>query len=84
MHLRERGRSGIGGKRKHEVICQIMTDVPSYKVTDECGWSHILHQNQLLLSASEFGVPLCTGSVMHGTDVPAPSHMSPLPREVKV
>ena len=26
-----------------EVVCQIVTDIPSYKVTDQHGWSHILH-----------------------------------------
>ena len=38
-----------------------MTDVPSYEVTDQCGWSCILHQNQLLLIASEVDIPLCIG-----------------------
>ena len=56
------------GKRKlkdrwedkpHEVVCQIMTDVPSHKVTDQHGQSHVLHYNWLLLIASETGVPLC-------------------------
>ena len=28
-----------------EVVCQIMTDVPSYEVTDQCGQSCILHHN---------------------------------------
>ena len=44
-----------------EVVHQIATDIPSYKVTDQCGRSHILHQNQLLLLALEVGVPLCIG-----------------------
>ena len=26
-----------------EMVCQIATDVPSYKVTDQCGQSCILH-----------------------------------------
>ena len=26
-----------------EVVHQIMTDIPSYKVMDQCGQSHILH-----------------------------------------
>ena len=44
-----------------EVVHQIMTDVLSYEVMDQCGWSYILHQNQLLLIASEVGIPLCIG-----------------------
>ena len=56
------------GKRKikdwwedepYEVVHQIMTDVPLYKVMDQCGQSCILHHNWLLLIASETGVPLC-------------------------
>ena len=34
-----------------EVVHQIAMDVPSYEVMDQHGWSHILHQNQLLLTA---------------------------------
>ena len=44
-----------------EVVCQIVTDVPSYKVMDQCIWSCILHQNWLLLIMSEVGIPLCIG-----------------------
>ena len=54
-------------EEKCEVVCQIATDVPSYKVMDQCGWSCILHQNQLLLVASEAGIPLCIG-VHHAWD----------------
>ena len=50
-----------------EVMHQIVTDVPSYKVTDQCRRSHILHRNQLLLIASEVGVPLCIG-IHHACD----------------
>ena len=46
-----------------EVVHQIATDVPSYKVTNQHGRSQVLHQNQLLLIASEIGVPLCMGSL---------------------
>ena len=45
-----------------EVVCQIVADVPSYKVMNQHRWSQVLHQNQLLLIASEVGVPLCMGS----------------------
>ena len=44
-----------------EVVCQIMADVPSYKVTNQHGWSQVLHQNWLL-AVSEVGIPLCMGS----------------------
>ena len=50
-----------------EVVHQIMTDVPSYKVMDQCRWSCILHWNWLLLVASEVGIPLCIG-VHHAWD----------------
>ena len=64
------------GKRKirdrweeetYEVVQQIMTDIPSYEVMDQCGQSCILHQNWLLLIMSEVGIPLCTG-VCHAQD----------------
>ena len=45
-----------------EVVHQIATDVPSYKVTNQHGKSCILHQNWLLLVAAEVGVPLCMGN----------------------
>ena len=50
-----------------EVGHQIMTDVPSYEVADQCGRSHILHQNWLLLVTWEVGIPLCIG-VHHAWD----------------
>ena len=50
-----------------EVVHQFTTDVPSYKVTDQHGWSCILHQNWLLLIVSEVGIPLCIG-VHHAWD----------------
>ena len=45
-----------------EVVHQIMTDVPSYKVMNQHGKSHILHWNWLLLVASEVDTPLCIGT----------------------
>ena len=39
-----------------------MTDVPSYQVTNQHGWSRVLHQNWLFLIASEVGIPLCMGN----------------------
>ena len=45
-----------------EVSQQIMADIPSYVVTNQHGRSRVLHQNWLLLVASEVGIPLCMGS----------------------
>ena len=45
-----------------EVVCQITTDIPSYKVRNQHKRSHVLHLNQLLLVPSEIGIPLCMGS----------------------
>ena len=45
-----------------EVLWQIMADVPSYKVMNQHWRSLVLHQNQLLLVASEVGIPLCMGN----------------------
>ena len=45
-----------------KVSWQIMADVPSYEVMNQHRWSQVLHRNQLLLIASEFGVPLCMGN----------------------
>ena len=50
-----------------EVVHQIATDVSSYEVTNQHGKSCILHQNQLLLIASEVGIPLCIG-IHHAWD----------------
>ena len=45
-----------------EVSQQITADMPSYEVTNQHGWSRVLHQNQLLLIMSEVGIPLCMGN----------------------
>ena len=45
-----------------EVVHQIMTDMPSYKVMNQHRRSWVLHWNQLLLTASEIGILLCMGS----------------------
>ena len=84
---------GFKGKRKIkdrwenepcEVVHQIMTDIPLYKVMDQHGQSCILHCKQLLI-VSETGIPLCVWvSAKHGTDVPAPPQLSQLPKGVKV
>ena len=45
-----------------EVVCQIVADIPSYEVTNQHGWSLVLHWNWLLLITSEVDVPLCMGN----------------------
>ena len=60
-----KGRRKIKDRWKEEtweVVHQIMTDIPSYKVTKQHGKSQVLHQNWLLLVASEVGMPLCMGN----------------------
>ena len=44
-----------------EVVYQIVTDIPSYKVMNQHRRSWVLHGNQLL-AVSEIGIPLCMGS----------------------
>ena len=61
-----------------EVVCQIVTDVPSHEVTDQHRQSHILHQNQLLVIMSEVGNPLSIG-VHHAWDrCTSPSPCKPI------
>ena len=48
-------------------VCQIMRDVPSHEVMEQCRWSCILHWNWLLLVASEVGICLCIG-ICHALD----------------
>ena len=49
-------------KETWEVVCQLVTDVPSYKVMNQPRRSRVLHGNWLLLVASEIGIPLYMGS----------------------
>ena len=44
-----------------EAVYQIVTDITSYKVTNQKGKSCILHRNRLLLTTSEVGIPLSIG-----------------------
>ena len=50
-----------------EVVHQIMTEVPSYEVTNQHGRVQVLHWNWLLLIASEVGISLCIG-ICHAWD----------------
>ena len=68
--------------RPHEVVCQIMTDVPSYEVKDHHEHSHVLHHSWLFLIASEAGVPVCVVCTKYGADVPVPPQPSLLPKGV--
>ena len=67
-----------------EVVHQIVIDIPSYEVPEQHRRSCILHQTQLLLIASEVGVPLCIGihHVQNRCTSPTPSN--PPPQEVKI
>ena len=56
-----------------EVVHQIATDIPSYKVINQCGRSQVLHQNQLLI-VSEIDIPLSMGCHHTGD-----RHTSPTP-----
>ena len=66
-----------------EVVHQITTDIPLYKVMDQHGRSCIFHWNWLLVT-SEVGIPLCIG-ICHAWDrCTSPPHSSPPPQEVKL
>ena len=65
--------------KPHEVVCQIVKDIPSYKVKDQQGNSHILHCNQLLLIASEAGIPLCVGICQVWDRCSSPIPVKPTP-----
>ena len=63
MPGRERGRLRIGGKKRLGRWCtKLWLTSPPTKWQNQHGWSQVLHQNQLLLIASEVGVPLCMGN----------------------
>ena len=64
----------------HEVVHQITTDVPSYKVTDQCRKSCILHCNWLLLIMSEAGVQLFMGVCQVQDQCTSPTPVKPTPR----
>ena len=70
-----------------EVVHQFVTDVPSYKVTDQHRWSCILHFHlhpPLLLAMSEVGIPLSIG-VHHAWDrCTSPTPCKTLLQEVKM
>ena len=65
--------------KPHEVVHQIVTDIPLYKVTDQCRQSHGLCCNQLLLSASETDVPLCVGGCQAWDRCTNPTPAKPTP-----
>ena len=67
-------------EKPHEVVCQIMTDIPLYEVRDQHGNSCILHCNWLLLIASETGVPLCSGIFQVQGRCTSPTPVKPTPR----
>ena len=63
-----------------EEVPQIMTDIPSYKVVDQCRQSCILHQNWLLLITSETGIPLCVGVCQAWDQCTSPTPVEPTPK----
>ena len=63
-----------------EVVHQIATDIPSYKVMDQCRQSCILHCNRLLLIASETGVSLCMIVHQAWNRCNSPTPVNPTPR----
>ena len=66
-------------EKPHEVVCQVMTDVPSYKVKDQWGNSHILHCNWLLLVTSEVAIPLHVGVFQVQDKCTRPTPVKPTP-----
>ena len=63
-----------------EVVHQIMTDIPSYKVTDQHRQSHILLYNWPLLIMSETGVPLYVGVCQAWDQCTRPTPVKPTPK----
>ena len=63
----------------HEVVCQIMTDVPLYEVKDLHRNSHILHYNWLLRVASEAGISLCMDVHQVWDGCTSPTSVKPTP-----
>ena len=77
------------GKRKikdrwedkpHEVVHQIMTDVPSYEVMDHCGESCMSYiATDLLVVTSEAGIPLYVGDCQVWDRCTSPMSVKPTP-----
>ena len=57
-----------------EVVHQIVADIPSYKVTNQHGWSQVLHKTVFFSSHQRLAFPCVWAAVIHGTGVPAPPH----------
>ena len=74
------------GEETWEVVHEITTDVPSYEVTNQQGKSQVLHQNQLLIVASDVGVPLFIG-ICHACNrctSPTPHKLTSMEAEMKM
>ena len=70
----------MGGQALHEVVCQIMTVIPSYEVTVPT-WT-VMHPTLQLTppsSCQKLAFPYVWVSAKYGTDVPAPPQLSLLP-----
>ena len=67
-------------EKPHEVVHQIMTDIPSHEVMDQHGQSCILHYNWLLLTMSQTGIPLCVGVHQAWDKCTSPTPGKPTPK----
>ena len=68
------------GNEACEVVHQIVTDIPSYGVMDQCRQSFTLYQNQLLLVTSETGAPLCVGVCQAWDQCTSSTPIKPTPK----
>ena len=66
--------------KPYKVVHLIMADIPLYEVKDQHGHSCNLHQNWLLLMASEAGVPICVGVCQVWDRCTSPIPANPTPR----
>ena len=65
-----------------EVVHQVMADIPS-TTNNKHGRSSVPPLKLTSLVMSEIGIPLCMGSIIHGTGVPVPPHARLPLQEVK-
>ena len=83
MPLRERGRLKIGGKMRHVRWC-----IRSQQISPPMKWqtnvdSHTSSTKTNFFSCQRLAFPCVWVSGKHGTDIPAPTQLSQLPRGVK-
>ena len=66
-----------------EAVCQITTDILSYKVTKQHGKSSVSTETNFFLLHHRLAFPCVWASIMHWTGVPAPPHARLPLQEVK-